>query len=99
AALYPGFAHGRAVDRSEGLNLNVVFDYGDAALNDFVMRPIGALGESKAVAAHDDAVLQGDAMADAAELANHCMRMRIKVFADDGSIVNHHVRPQHRIPA
>ena len=97
AALHARFAHGGAVDRGQALDLDIVFDHRDAGLHDFVVRAVGALGESEAIAADDHAVLQNHAMADAAELAHHGMGMRQEIVADLRAFVDHDVRMQHGV--
>ncbi len=63
------------------------------------MSAVGALGEAETVAAHDDAILQRHAVSDLTILADHGVGMRVKIVANPGSRVNHHVRMQHRVAA
>src|SRR5580704_17520462 len=61
------------------------------------MRPIGALGEAEAVAAHHHSDLQNHAAPDAAIFAYHGVRMSQKIVANAGAFINHHVSPEHGV--
>ncbi len=56
ASLHACLAHGRPVDRSEALDLHVIFDDRHAGLYDFFVRAVGALRKSEAVSANHDAI-------------------------------------------
>jgi len=86
-----------AIDRGEGLNLDVVFDDGDAALDDFLVGAVRAFGKAEAIAPNHDAVLERYAMADATEFANDRMRVRQKIVADMRVVIDHHVRMQNGV--
>ena len=66
AAADARFADGGAIDGGEGLNLDIVFDNGDSALDDFFVRPVGAFRETESVTADHYAVLERDTMANPA---------------------------------
>src|SRR5262249_42627376 len=99
AAFDARLAYGCAVDGGERLNLDVVFDHRDAALDDLFVRSIGALGESESVPPDDGAVLQRHTMTDAAEFANYSVRVREEIVADLGALINHGMRMQHCVAA
>ncbi len=61
------------------------------------MRAVARFRETEAVAAHHHSVLQDHAIADAAILAHHGVRVGVKIVADLGAFVDHHVRMQHRV--
>src|SRR5260370_29373444 len=90
-ALHASFADGRAIDGGERLHLDVVLDDRDAGLHDLVMRTIGALGEAETIATDDGAVLQDNAVADAAKFAHHGVRMGKEIVANLGALVDHGV--------
>src|SRR5262249_6943423 len=79
SAFDTGFPNRRSIHRGQTLNLDVVLDNRDPALNDLLVRSVGTLGEAEAVSPHHDSVLQSDAVADLAELAYHGMRVRQKI--------------------
>src|SRR5260370_39984604 len=99
AALHASFADGRAIDAGERLHLDIVLDDRDAGLHDLVMRTIGALGEAETVATDDGAVLQDNAVADAAKFAHHGVRVGKEIVANLGALVDHGVRMYHLIAA
>src|SRR6266850_4220459 len=61
-----GLADGRAIHAGVGLNFHIVFEDGGASLQHFVPGAVFLLGEAEAVSPDNDAVLQGDAIANAA---------------------------------
>jgi len=73
------FADGCAVNGAVRLDFDVVFDDGDAALDNLLVRSVSALGEAKTVATDDCAVLERDTVADTAELTHYGVRMSQKI--------------------
>ncbi len=65
------FADGGAVDAGVGLNFHVVFENGGAGLDDFMPGAVFAFGEAEAVGSDDGAVLENDAIANAAKFADN----------------------------
>ena len=97
AALHACLAHRGAIHIAEALDLHIVLDGRKAGLHDLVVRAVGPLGESEAVAPHHRAVLQNHAVADAAELAHYRVRVGQEVVADLGALVNDNVRMNDRV--
>src|SRR5690349_8479570 len=56
-ALHSRLADSSPIDGRQRLNLDVIFDNGNAGLNDFGVRFVGALGETEAVPTDDYPVL------------------------------------------
>ncbi len=75
SAANASFSDGGAIDAGVGLHLDVVLENGWAGLLHLVPRAVFLLGKAKAVAADDRTVLQDDAISNAAELANHGVRV------------------------
>src|SRR5579872_3731148 len=63
------------------------------------MLSLASLGETVAVAAHHHAVLKDDAVADAAKLAHHGMRVCAKIVANLNAFVDDDLRMQHGVSA
>jgi len=76
------FADGGAVDASVGLDFDVVFENSRAGLDDFVPGAVFAFGEAEAVGSDDGAVLENDAIANAAKFADDAVRVREEIVAD-----------------
>src|SRR5271154_1617311 len=79
---------GGAVDAGVGLDFNVVFQDGGASLQHFVPAAVRLLGEAKTIRADDGAILQDDAVADAAMFANHGMRVGEEMVADFCAVID-----------
>lgn len=77
-----GFADSGAIDTSVSLNFHVIFENGRAGLRDFVPGAVLAFGEAEAVGSDDGAVLENDAIANAAEFADDAVGMCEEVVAD-----------------
>jgi hypothetical protein len=103
-----GAADVGAVDAGSGLDLDVVGDLDVAGLDDFV--PAGSLiagfvfasfvfGETEAVGADDDGVLQEDIVSDAAEFADYYVSVGEEVVADFYSAIDGCVRQQDGVVA
>ena len=88
AAADARFADGRAVDAGVGLDFDVVFENGGAGLRHFVPRAVGLFGVAEAVGADDGAVLENDAIADAAIFADDGVGVGEEVVADFGALVD-----------
>ena len=88
AAADARFADGGAVDAGVGLNFDVVFENRGAGLQHLVPAAVLLLGEAEAIAADDRAILQDDAIADAAEFANHSVGMGEEMIADFRAAIN-----------
>src|SRR5690348_7193127 len=95
AAADARFADGGAVNRAIGLNLDVVFDDGDAGLLHFVPAAVRFAREAEAVAADYHSVLENDAVADAAIFADDGMAVREEVVADAGAAIDADKTVQH----
>lgn len=97
ASLHNCFADTGPIDAGEALNFDIIFDHGDAGLDDFEMGVVGAFGETEAIAADDDAVLKNYTVTDAAKFAYHGVGVGEKIIADLGAFINDHVRMEHGI--
>src|SRR5579864_7199779 len=93
------FADGCPVNGAVRLDFDVVFDHGDASLENFVPAAVRLTREAKAVAADDDSILKQDSISDAAFFANACMRMSEKIVADSRAAINGDEAVQHGICA
>src|SRR5712691_7627215 len=90
AAADARLTHRGTVHARVGLDFNVVFNHRDARLPHFVPAAVGLLGEPKAVAAHNSAVLQGHAMAHFTTLAHHRVRVGEEVVTDARLAIDDH---------
>ncbi len=88
-----------AVDGGVRLNFDIVADDGGTGLADFVPAPVGFAGESEAVTADDDAILQQDAMADAAIFADTGVGVGEKIVADARAAINRNEAVQDSVIA
>ena len=88
AAADAGLADGGAVDAGIGLDFDVVFEDGGAGLRHFVPGAVFLFGVAEAVGADDGAVLQDDAIADAAVFADDGVGMGEEIVADFGALVD-----------
>src|SRR5215467_11290708 len=77
-----------AVNASVGLNFDVVFENGRAGLHDFVPGAVFFLGKAKTVGSNDGAILENDAMADAAKFADDRMGVRKEIVADTSAAID-----------
>src|SRR6266404_4254847 len=83
-----GLADGRAIHAGVGLHFDVVFEDRGAGLQHFVPGAIFLLGEAEPVSTDNDAVLQDDAIANAAEFANDGVSVREEIVADLRAAIN-----------
>jgi len=88
AAADARFADGGAVHAGIGLHFDVIFEHRGAGLRHFVPGAVFLFGEAEAVAADDGAILQDDAMAEAAVFADDGMRVSEEAVADFCAAVN-----------
>ena len=88
AAADASFADSGAVDAGVGLDLDVVLEDRWTGLLHFVPGAVALFGETKAICADDDSVLEDDAIADLAEFAHDGMGVREEVVADAGALIN-----------
>src|SRR5271170_4841218 len=79
----------RPVDAGVRLHLDIVGDHNRPGLGYFRPRSLVVFGKAKAVAADHSAVLQNDAVADAAAFADDRMRMSEEIIANPRSRVEH----------
>jgi hypothetical protein len=94
-----GFPDGSAVDGGIGLDLDVVFKDGGAGLQNLVPGAVaccgsGVAGEAEAVGTDDDAVLEGDVVAETAALSDDGVGVGEEVRADCCAGVDDDVRQQ-----
>src|ERR1035438_8942911 len=89
-ALHARLSHRGAIDGGKRLDLNVILNHCDAGLHDLEVRALSRFGESVAIATDYNPILQNHAMADAAEFADHGLRVSIEIVADLGALVNNH---------
>ena len=82
AAADARFTDSGTVNRGVGGNFDVIFEHDDSGLDDLVVRAIGAAREAVAIATDDGAVLEDDAVADAAKFAHHGVGMGAEIVAD-----------------
>ncbi len=93
------FSDSRAVDAGIGLNFDVVFENGGAGLGHLVPRAVFLFGEAEAIGSDDHTILQHDAVADAAVLANDSVRVGEKMIADFCAAINSYKTMQNRMIA
>ena len=91
------FADGGAIDGAMRLNFDVIADDRDSALAHLVPGAVGLAREAEAVAADYDAVLEQDAMADAAVLAYRAVRVGEEVVADFRAAIDRDEAVQHGV--
>src|SRR6267143_863036 len=96
---HSGFTDCGAIDAGVGLNFNIVFEDGRAGLLHFVPSTVFLLGEAEAVAADDDAILQDDAITDAAKLAHHCVGVRKEIIANARAAINRNGAVEYSVAA
>src|SRR3989475_9028649 len=97
AAADARFSDGRAIHARVRLNLDIVFDHNRAGLKDLVPAAAGLAGEAETISSNDDAVLQGDAVADGAEFAHHGVGMRAENAANAYAAVQRDETVQHGV--
>src|SRR5205085_5998401 len=90
-------AHGGAIDGGECLDLDIVLHHRHAALDDFLVRSVGALGESETIAADYGSVLQRDTMTDAAKLSHNGVRVSQEIVANLRALIDDHVRMHYGV--
>ena len=94
-----GFADCGAIHASIGLYFDVVFEHGRAGLLHFVPGSVLLPGEAEAVTADYGAILQDDAMTDAAKFADHGMGMGEEVLTDASAAIDGNEAVQDGIAA
>src|SRR5260370_24094004 len=93
------FADGGEVDAGVRLDLHIVVNDDRSGLRNFVPASFVSLGETKAVRADHDAVVQQHVVADAAVFANHGVSVSEEIVADLYPAVDHRMRQQNGIVA
>ena len=78
AAFHSRFPHGGPVNRRKTLNLDIVLDYGNSRLHNFVVRSIVPLGKSVAVSAHNNTILENNTISNSTVLADGRVRVRLR---------------------
>ncbi len=99
AAADARFAYRGAVDARVGLNLDIILQNSRTGLDHFVPRAVVLLGEAQAVATDNHAVLEDDAVADPAVLADYRVGVSKEVIADFGATINRDETMQDRVLA
>src|SRR5580658_5123823 len=99
AATNARFSDRGAVDARVRLDFDIVLKHGGAGLLHLVPGAVFLLGEAETVAADNGAVLQDDAVSDAAEFADHGMGVREEVIANACALVNGDEAVQNRVAA
>ena len=92
-----GLSQRCAVDARIRLDLHIVFEHGDARLQDLVPPLVRLPREAEPVSADHHAVLQDYPVPDAAPFPNHRVRMREEVVSDAHVAINAHKAVQHGI--
>ncbi len=93
------FANSGTVDAGVGLDFHVVFEDGGAGLDNFVPGAVFAFREAEAVGSDDGAVLENDAIADAAKFADDGVRMREEIVADADAAIEGDGTVEHGVLA
>src|SRR5579863_4553774 len=94
-----GLAHAGAVDAGIRLHLDIVFDDNRSWLRNLMPASLGSFGESEAVGADHDSVLQEHVVADAAAFAHDGMHVSEKVVANRHTAIDNHMGEQYRVCA
>ena len=92
-----GFADAGAIDAGVGLDFDIVFDGNVAGLNDFMPVRCVVFGETEAVRADDNAILQENIVAEMTEFADDGVGVSEEIAADGCSAVDHAVGQDGRV--
>src|SRR5690606_24507240 len=95
-ASYSGFADGRPVDGGIRADLNVILDNDNAGLRYFKPLFFFGLGVAETVRTDRRIIVDNTVITDSTIFANGDARMKRRIFADLGAVVNCHVRKEMR---